>query len=78
MNAKGRGAWQRPGHTSRAAAHAPRGERHYAAKLTAADVPIIRARAAAGEPIGRLAREYGVHRITLRDVVRGLSWKHVL
>jgi hypothetical protein len=77
MNAKGRGAWQRPGHVQKAASFTPRGIFHHATKLTATDVPVIRARAAAGEPLGRLAREYGVHRVTLRDVVRRVSWKHV-
>jgi hypothetical protein len=53
----------------------PRGERNGRAKLTAADVWAIRAASTGrhGE-LTLLARQYGVDRRTITDVIRGRSW----
>jgi len=50
-----------------------RGERHYAAKLTDADVARIRARA--GEPHLSIARDFGVNSSTVRSIILGHTWK---
>lgn len=47
------------------------------AKLTEADVPEIRRRLAAGETQKAIAADYGIHRVTLGKLARGLIWKHV-
>lgn len=54
------------------------GERNYWAKLTVVQVRAIRERfgGTRGE-ITQLAREYGVEETTMRQVVRGLTWKSV-
>jgi hypothetical protein len=53
------------------------GERHGAAKLTAADVAEIRKRRAAGETLQSLADEYGVHNSTIHKASVGQSFKEV-
>lgn len=54
------------------------GERHGAAKLTAAQVSDIRARYSAGGVSQReLAREYGVTRYPICAIVAGKTWKDV-
>ena len=52
---------------------AARGERNGRAKLTAEQAAAIRARA--GESHRSLAREFGVDRTTVRDIVRGVIWR---
>jgi hypothetical protein len=52
-----------------------RGEKHWAAKLTWATVAAIRTAASAGQSQRSLARRYGVNRVTIRNVVRGTTWK---
>lgn len=47
------------------------------AKLTDADVVVIRRRAARGESNASLAREYGVSTVALGFVVNRKTWKHV-
>lgn len=54
-----------------------RGERNAGAKLTAERVREARARHAAGESYVALAREYGVHKATVRAAVIGLRWGSV-
>lgn len=54
-----------------------RGERAPRARLVAGQIVGIRARAAAGEDLGELAREFGVARAAIRYIVTGKSWKHV-
>lgn len=54
-----------------------RGEALSQAKLTAADIPVIRARCAAGELQKDLAVEYGVCKQAISNIVRGVVWKHV-
>jgi hypothetical protein len=50
------------------------GDRHYAAKFTAAAVRDIRRRIQAGETQTALARETGVSQPTISDMVTGRSW----
>ena len=56
--------------------HPPRmaGEQQHLAKLSWAKVAVIRERAALGASIRGLAREYGVDKSTMSDVVRGRTW----
>lgn len=51
-----------------------RGERHWHAKLSAADVAAIRDRRANGAPVKVLAAEFGVHHATISRVARGI-WR---
>lgn len=53
------------------------GEAHPQAILTEAIVLEARTRAAAGERISDLARDFGVKYDTLFSAVRGMSWKHL-
>lgn len=53
------------------------GEKHGQSKLNPDKVRKIRRAAKAGASQGALAREYGVHRITIRQVLRGETWIHV-
>lgn len=55
----------------------PRGEAHYAARVTEADVVAIRAAFAAGEGRAALSRRYGVTYEAISAIVRRLSWRHV-
>ncbi len=54
------------------------GERNGAAKLTESDVRTIRRRHAARESIASLARAYGVSSRTIRDIVRYVTWRHMV
>jgi len=53
------------------------GSLHHKAKLTEADIPIIRARRDAGELLSVLAAEYGVGASTIHGIGKRLSWRHV-
>lgn len=53
------------------------GETNGAAKLTGAAVRNIRRRQQDGESMEALAREYGVCRATIKDVIRCRTWKHI-
>lgn len=55
----------------------PRGERHGMAKLTAADVVVIRRDVAAGFTTAEVARSFGVARETVRRIVDRTNWSHV-
>lgn len=46
-------------------------------KLTADDVRQARRRAAAGEPIRQIARDYPVTYTTIRNAIRGLAWSNI-
>lgn len=46
-------------------------------KLKASDVPLIRERAANGEPRDSIARSFGVTRGTIRRVITRKAWGHV-
>lgn len=55
-----------------------RGEAHPAARLREADIPVIRARYAAGQALQReLARDHGVTRSAIASVVQRRTWRHV-
>ncbi|MFC4060261.1 helix-turn-helix domain-containing protein [Planomonospora corallina] len=54
------------------------GEDHHSSVLTTAAVKDIRKRAAAGESHSSLAREYGVSRTTVSDVVNARTWRRLL
>lgn len=64
---------KRPEHSEKV-----RGENHYGAKLTGADVLSMRSRytGAYGE-LTRFAKEYGVRVQTVEDAVKGHSWRHL-
>lgn len=57
----------------------PKGEAHHWAKLTEAQVLEIRSlhRPGVWGEYPRLARRYGVHPETIRDIVIGRNWKHL-
>jgi group I intron endonuclease len=46
-------------------------------KLTAGDIPPIRARIAAREPMPSIAADYGVKTASISDIKHGRSWRHV-
>lgn len=52
----------------------PRGETHWRARLSAADVAAIRARRRSGETVTALGRAFGVHHATISRVARGI-WR---
>ena len=55
----------------------PRGEAHYAAKLTEAIVRECRARYADGESSTSLAVEFGVNQAAMSSAIRGATWKRI-
>lgn len=55
----------------------PLGEACHSAKLTGEIVAACRIRAAGGETITSLAREFGVHPNAMWQAIRGKTWKHV-
>lgn len=54
-----------------------RGEKHPMHVLTEAKVRQIRLDRKAGIPVKEIAAAYGVGRLTVYDVVRGVTWTHV-
>lgn len=54
-----------------------KGERHGNAKLTASDVAQIRARAAAGETLTSIGREFHVTHQSVSLIVRRIGWSHL-
>lgn len=92
MVAKGRsasgalsGSYTRPDRRPRGERHGThtrpdriaRGERLPHTILSAEDIPVIRARLAAGERTGSIGHDYGVTGAAIRDIRRGRNWKHV-
>jgi len=55
-----------------------RGSRHPDAKLNPETVREIRRRVASGEQQTALAREFGVSKTTLNQMIHGKTWRHVL
>ena len=53
------------------------GERNPRAKLSSKQVLEILRLRAAGEPMGKIAKRYGVSRQCVRSIVSGLSWSHL-
>lgn len=81
-DAKGRhGGWKTAGDRNGSRSHPerlPRGEQHTQAKLTADQVPEIRARYAKGDVYQRvLAAEYGVEQTLISAIVRRKIWRHI-
>lgn len=60
--------------TARGRHNKPRGEGHWTAKLSAAEVARIRAQSMAGASRASLAREFGVHPATVSRIARGI-WR---
>jgi hypothetical protein len=58
---------------SRGRHNKPVGEKHPRCKLSDSEVALIRRRAAAGEGLNALGREYRVHGATISRLVRGLK-----
>lgn len=58
--------------------HPSKGSKHYRAKLSEKDIPIIRKKftGESGNLI-KIAREYSVSPATIRDVIRRRTWKHL-
>jgi hypothetical protein len=54
-----------------------RGERHWAARLTADDVRAIRAKHAGGRSCYSLAKEYGINAPHAERIVARKTWKHI-
>jgi hypothetical protein len=54
-----------------------KGCRHGQSKLTEAQALTIRARIANGEGQASIARDFGVHRATVNDIARRITWAHV-
>lgn len=54
-----------------------KGSRHPSAKLTEADIPIIRQRLAAGELQRVIGAEFGVHQVVIGKIANGKTWRHV-
>lgn len=55
----------------------PSGEKHHSTKLTEQDIRDIRQRHAHGEMQAALAREYGISRASLNNIVLRKTWKHI-
>jgi hypothetical protein len=53
------------------------GSEHSHAKLTEEIVSEVRKRYIKGERVADMAREYGIHSVTMRDSIRRKTWKHV-
>lgn len=53
------------------------GERVKGSKLKAVDIPVIRARVAAGDLHREIASDYGVSKQVVSSIIRGLAWKSV-
>lgn len=56
--------------TARGRHNKPRGEAHWCAKLTAAEVGALRARRAKGETVVSLAASFGIHHATVSRIAR--------
>ena len=54
------------------------GEKHGRAKLREGQVFEILAKRAEGLSLAKIAKEYGVSPYTVRDIIQGKRWKHVI
>jgi hypothetical protein len=54
-----------------------RGEANNNAKLTEADIPVIRQALKQGVPQRKIARQFGVHQAVISGIKTGKLWKHV-
>ncbi len=55
-----------------------KGEQIHGARLTAAQIPDIRQRLAAREPMHQIAAVYGVSRGAIQDIAGGRTWRHLM
>lgn len=55
----------------------PIGERHHKAKITSADVLVIRRRCAAGERQKDVGRDFGLGQASVSSIVRHRAWAHL-
>lgn len=55
----------------------PRGSDHHFARLTEADIPVIRAKLREGVSESRIAAMFGVSRGAINNIRRGNSWAHI-
>ncbi len=53
------------------------GSRQGHAKLTESDIPVIRLLLSSGKTQQAIARQFGVHRVTISLISRGKTWLHV-
>lgn len=53
------------------------GERHHQAKLSVADVVLIRSQAAAGETFEALGKTFGLSDVHIGRIVHRVSWRHI-
>ena len=53
-----------------------KGEEHYNSKLSIFDVQGVRLCSLKGYPNAKIARMYGVCTETIRNIIRGVTWKH--
>ena len=54
-----------------------RGSSNATAKLTEEDILIIRERIESGDSLRGIARDYGVHYTSIRQIKTGKSWSHI-
>lgn len=54
-----------------------KGDTHGVAKLCEADIPLIRARIAAGETHTAIAKDFDIARPQITRIANGNTWKHV-
>jgi hypothetical protein len=57
--------------------HAPKGEYHWAAKISAAQAKAIRAALLSGQRKVALARQYGLSRRAISHIAQGRSWRGI-
>lgn len=65
------------GRASRHGRGGVRGSTHHNARLTEADIPVIRERLASGESRESIGRAYGVTRGAIRGIATGATWRQV-
>jgi hypothetical protein len=53
------------------------GSKHGLSKLTEADIPVIRQRAAAGEGPTAIAADYPVNKSNISQIIKRKTWTHV-
>lgn len=54
-----------------------KGEAHKKAKLREVDIPVIRARRAAGDMLVTIAADFGVSPMAIAEIVHGRNWTHI-
>lgn len=62
---------------SRIAGRAVRGEKMFKAKLTDADIPVIRELRKTGMGLQKIADKFGVHNSVIHRITKGDAWTHI-